>query len=108
MANKSPSIARITAPVVPSVVPRERLFHLLDTERETPVVWVTRPAGSGKTILVASYLDSRKLPGLPTFTRHPDNLSQMFNFFKFRVPVTIAALCSMAEARTRQSAYEML
>ncbi len=39
-----------------------RLFRLLDTGRDRAVVWISGPAGSGKTTLVASYLDARKLP----------------------------------------------
>ena len=33
----------------------------MDAGRDMPVVWVTGPPGSGKTTLVASYLDTRKL-----------------------------------------------
>ncbi len=57
-----PAIAKITRPKVSGVYPRERLFKLLDAGCKSPVTWVTGPAGSGKTTLVASYLDSRKLP----------------------------------------------
>ena len=41
--------------------PRERLFSKLDVARECPVVWVASPPGAGKTTLVVSYLDARKL-----------------------------------------------
>ena len=59
------SIAKITQPRVPDVLPRKRLFRLLDaTRKKFPVIWVSGPAGSGKTTLVSSYLDSRKLPGI--------------------------------------------
>ena len=59
-----PSIAKIRRPVISGVVQRERLFRLLDGGREKPVVLVSGPAGSGKTTLAASYLDSRKIPCL--------------------------------------------
>ncbi len=58
------SIAKITKPSVSGVYQRERLVHLLDDSRRRPLVWVSGPAGSGKTTLVSSYLDARKLPCL--------------------------------------------
>ncbi|TAL26211.1 MAG: AAA family ATPase [Nitrospirae bacterium] len=36
----------------------------MDSSRKKPVVWVSAAAGSGKTTLVSSYLDARKLPHL--------------------------------------------
>ena len=56
-----PSIAKIRRPVISGVVQRERLFRLLDGGSEKSVVLVSGPAGSGKTTLAASYLDSRKI-----------------------------------------------
>jgi LuxR family transcriptional regulator, maltose regulon positive regulatory protein len=55
------SMAKITHPKASGVFPRERLFRVLDECRESPIVWVSAPAGSGKTTLVASYLAERKL-----------------------------------------------
>jgi ATP/maltotriose-dependent transcriptional regulator MalT/DNA-binding SARP family transcriptional activator len=54
-------ISKITKPRLPKVFARTRLFRILDRSRRTPVTWITGPPGSGKTTLVASYLDSRKL-----------------------------------------------
>jgi DNA-binding SARP family transcriptional activator len=54
--------AKITRPIISGAVQRERLFSLLDAKAEKPVVWVSAPAGSGKTTLVSSWLDSRGLP----------------------------------------------
>ncbi len=61
---KGPPTAKITRPTVSGVFQRERLFRLLDDKRKRPMVWVSGPAGSGKTTLVASYLDARSLPCL--------------------------------------------
>jgi LuxR family maltose regulon positive regulatory protein len=58
------SIAKITRPRLTGTVGRDRLFRLMDTSRERPVIWVAAPGGSGKTTLAASWLDSRKLPVL--------------------------------------------
>ncbi len=56
---------KITAPSLPaSIVQRERLFHLLEVNSEKPVKWISGPGGSGKTTLVSSYLESRKLPAI--------------------------------------------
>jgi len=57
-------IAKITRPVITEVFPRVRLFKLLDTGRKRPVIWIAGPPGCGKTTLVSSYLDARKLPCL--------------------------------------------
>ena len=57
-------IAKITPPKTSGVFPRKRLFRLLDECRKSPVVWVSAPAGSGKTTLVASYLSDRKLQSI--------------------------------------------
>ena len=56
--------AKITRPAIPGVFPREKLFRLLDSMRGCPAIWVSAPAGSGKTTLIASYLESRKVSNL--------------------------------------------
>jgi LuxR family maltose regulon positive regulatory protein len=58
----SPSIAKITRPIPTGTLPRKRLFDHLDDCMKRPVVWVSGPAGCGKTTLVSSYLEARKLP----------------------------------------------
>ncbi len=64
MKQRELSIAKITRPRLAGVYERKRLFKLLDQGRASPVVWISGPAGSGKTTLAASWLDSRKLPCL--------------------------------------------
>ncbi len=58
------SLAKLTRPRLSGIFARPRLSRLLEEGRKKPVVWVAAPAGSGKTTLVASHLDARKLPCL--------------------------------------------
>ncbi len=58
------SISKISAPRLSKVVPRNRLFKIIDKGRKRGIIWLSAPAGSGKTTLVASYLNERKLPCL--------------------------------------------
>jgi ATP/maltotriose-dependent transcriptional regulator MalT len=58
------SIAKLTQPSPAGILPRERLFREIDQKRSYPVIWITAPAGSGKTALVSSYLAVRNLPCL--------------------------------------------
>ena len=61
----SVSLAKITRPELKKgILQRKRLFHSIDAGRRYPLVWISGPAGSGKTILVNSYLESRRLPCL--------------------------------------------
>jgi len=53
-------LAKLTRPKVHRALHRERLFKRMDESRERPLVWVTAPPGSGKTTMVASYIEGRK------------------------------------------------
>lgn len=64
MKTNTTLISKITPPNSSGVFLRKRLITHLDAGRRQPVIWVSGPAGSGKTTLVSSYLDSRKLPCL--------------------------------------------
>jgi ATP/maltotriose-dependent transcriptional regulator MalT len=57
-------MGKITRPTLPEVFPRKRLFSLLDQMRTQPVIRVSGPARAGKTTLVSSYLEARRLPCL--------------------------------------------
>ncbi len=60
-ANKDAYLSKITPPKISNIVRRERLFKILNKERNSPVLWITAPAGSGKTTLIASYIAACKL-----------------------------------------------
>ena len=61
MEPSRPRLAKFTPPDVTELVPRERLFAKLSKARKQTAIWVTGPAGSGKTALVASWLATAKV-----------------------------------------------
>ena len=64
MQKSTAVIAKISRPAISGTFARNRLFSMLDDCRKRPIVWVSGPAGSGKTTLIANYLDHRGLPCL--------------------------------------------
>jgi ATP/maltotriose-dependent transcriptional regulator MalT/DNA-binding SARP family transcriptional activator len=59
------ALPKITPPRPARLYPRQRLFELFDRSREMHgLIWVSAPAGAGKTSLAASYLALRALPTL--------------------------------------------
>jgi len=54
-------MAKVIRPILRRVFPRERLFKWFDGMRERPAIWVSGPPGCGKTTLVNSYLEARKI-----------------------------------------------
>ena len=61
---QAPTLAKFSRPRLYAVVKRERLFKALDAARTHPIVFVAAPPGAGKSTLVASYVESRRAPGL--------------------------------------------
>lgn len=61
---KKAPIAKIARPKLSGIVKRDRLFHLLDQTSLKPVIWIDAQAGSGKTTLIASWLESRQLSSI--------------------------------------------
>ncbi|MCU0580757.1 MAG: hypothetical protein MUF69_14650, partial [Desulfobacterota bacterium] len=64
MARTKTTSGSYSRPVLPKALPRERLFRQLDRFQDGPAIWVSGPAGSGKTTLVSSYLQDRRIPNL--------------------------------------------
>lgn len=61
MSKNAQKLAKLTAPKLHNVLARHRLFARLDAGRERAVVWIVGPPGSGKTALVASYVNAVRL-----------------------------------------------
>lgn len=57
-------LAKLTPPMMSDVYPRARLFARLEKCSEKPIAWISAPGGSGKTTLVASYLQECGRPAL--------------------------------------------
>jgi LuxR family transcriptional regulator, maltose regulon positive regulatory protein len=57
-------IVKITRPDVHNSVNRSRVFEILNRACDKPAVWISAPAGSGKTTLVAGFLEERGRPCL--------------------------------------------
>lgn len=65
MGRWTPQLAKLTRPRLHAALLRERLLAKLDQERrESAAIWVNGPPGSGKTTLVASWIDARQQPAL--------------------------------------------
>src|SRR4030042_4660552 len=64
MTLKQPALTKITKPILTGIFLRKRLFQLIDSSRNRPVVWLSGPPGSGKTTLVASYIEAQKIPAI--------------------------------------------
>ncbi|UCF30846.1 MAG: hypothetical protein JSV26_12535 [bacterium] len=56
-----PPIAKITGPAAGGVPPPERLFKKLDEGIKGPAIWVSGPGGAGKTHLISSYIECRRM-----------------------------------------------
>src|SRR5882672_6556072 len=58
------TLAKFSRPRLYDVLRRERLFARLDAAREHPIVFIAGPPGAGKSTLIASYVETRKAPGI--------------------------------------------
>lgn len=99
-ASAPPLLAKLTRPRFHDVLPRERLFDLLDGARERGgAICVVGPPGAGKTTLVATWLEDRGLVG-PWFQVDPGDT----DLATFSRPVnTVWSIC--CPIRTRKKMF---
>jgi len=60
-SRKSVSLAKTMRPGLLAVVQRKKLFERMDQGAERGAIWVAGPPGAGKTTLVSSYIEHRRL-----------------------------------------------
>lgn len=76
-----PLPSKLTPPTLPKIVLRARLFRELDRARTRPIIWIAAPPGAGKTTLVASYLNARRLrPLWYTVDERDGDLATFFHY----------------------------
>lgn len=75
------SQAKISKPRQIGFIPRQRLCNQLDQSLQYPVIWISGPAGSGKTALVSNYLDKRNSGYIWYHIDHGD--SDIATFFHY-------------------------
>ncbi|HHD63481.1 MAG TPA: hypothetical protein ENK96_03745 [Desulfobulbaceae bacterium] len=56
-----PAPTKITRPLCNDIFPRTRLYTRLDQLLDKPALWISGPPGSGKTALVSSYIEQKRL-----------------------------------------------
>ena len=82
-----PVLAKLTRPKTHKALKRERLFSQLDEAREHALIWVASPPGAGKTTLVSSYLQDRKLRSLwLQLDAGDEDLATFFHYLAFAAP----------------------
>lgn len=74
-------LAKLTTPHLGKVYLRTRLFQALDAARDKPVTWISAPGGSGKTLLVASYLKQNKIK--PWWYQVDEGDAELASFFYY-------------------------
>ncbi|RPI79427.1 MAG: hypothetical protein EHM45_02965 [Desulfobacteraceae bacterium] len=78
MPPKKPKANKTTSPFLPNIIRRPRLYKLLNHGRHYSVSWLTGPAGSGKTTLVADFLQTHKLDHIWYRLNEQDNDFSVF------------------------------
>src|SRR5262249_19848490 len=89
--SRMPTLAKLTRPKVHRALHPDRLVEPLDRSRGCPLVWVVSPPGAGKTTLVASYVEARKLSAIwYQIDAGDDDIGSFFYYLAQAVPAARA------------------
>jgi DNA-binding SARP family transcriptional activator len=72
---------KILRPSLPDVVRRDRLFKILDDQKPYSITWVAGAAGSGKSTLIADYLQKKNKPHI--WYRLDDGDNDLSSFYHY-------------------------
>lgn len=64
MRLRRPTLGKITLPDFSGLLPRDHLYRRLDDASDGKLIWICSPAGTGKTSLLAGWVQARRLPVL--------------------------------------------
>jgi LuxR family transcriptional regulator, maltose regulon positive regulatory protein len=80
------ALAKTTPPAIGSAIRREKLFSRLDGPPGRQAVWISGPAGAGKTTLAASYVEARGYQSAwYQLDRDDDDIATFFHYLKHAV-----------------------
>jgi len=102
MGTRGATLSKISIPIIGEshILPRKRLFRLLDKGLKKPFIWVAGPPGAGKTTLIANYLTTVNLPHLwYQMDRGDADLSTFFHYL---------SLAAKSEAGRGKRSYPVL
>lgn len=91
---------KVCPPRLNDVYPRKRLFKSLDEKLSFPVIWISSPAGSGKTTLISGFAQSTKRPVIwYRFDQGDNDIGAFFHY------LTLACQRSHRLSRIKLSAF---
>ncbi len=64
MGRKPEYPVKISRPLFRNALERTRLFNLIDDGGAQPLLWISGPAGYGKTTVISTYIDHKKIPAI--------------------------------------------
>ncbi len=109
MENITHNINKIILPILPDIISRDRLLKKLSDKKHFSITWLTGKAGSGKTTLVADYLQKSNLPHIWYRVDSGDNdLSSFFYYFGLAIKNQFSAFQGKMPLLTQEYGNEYL
>ncbi|VAX09055.1 hypothetical protein MNBD_GAMMA25-119 [hydrothermal vent metagenome] len=91
---------KVCPPRLNEIYPRKRLIKSLQEKQNFPVIWISSPAGSGKTSLISSYAQSTNRPLI--WYRFDEGDSDIGSFFHYLI---LAYKCSHRLSRIKLAPF---